>query len=228
MRSAILLTGCVLLAGPAVAWQTPKRVSGDSPVCTVPYNANEGVVVSAVLGDTVTIELGDTRAIKEVAVSDNAHLKKSVTGNVLWLKPTDTMTPQPISVRAVRDDGKSEIYILQWTAEKAAEPPCDLVRFLYPQDAVDQRAAEAAKRRAEYASAAASRTLHRALALPTAGSVVNKNYAIAGNASLIPTQLAPAAPVVLTPQQAVSPPTAPVSVAQWPTPPVSSFTGTHQ
>jgi type IV secretory pathway VirB9-like protein len=194
--SKIFVLGCTVLTSPAHAWQTPTQVSAASPVCTIPYNPNDGTTVYASPGDTLTIELGDTRTIKDVAVSDSKHLKSMVTGNVLWLKPVSDMTAQPISLRAVRDDGKAELYILQWEAGGSAATPskCDLVRFTYPQDAIEARKAALAKRKAEAESRAMSRQLHEASRLPTAGSTTNRSYTISGDAGLMPTQLSQVTP----------------------------------
>jgi type IV secretory pathway VirB9-like protein len=153
---------------------------------------------------TLTIELGEAREIKEVAVSDRAHLKSSKTDNVLWLKASDKMQPQPVSIRAERKDGgKAEIYVIEWVADAVAGRSCDLVRFTYPRDVVEARRAEQERRRAAWEAGAASRALHAAASQPsgpqTTPSVINKAYSITGSRALLPAQLAPATTAAATP-----------------------------
>jgi type IV secretory pathway VirB9-like protein len=152
---------------------------------------------------TLTIELGEAREIKEVAVSDRAHLKSNKTNNVLWLKASAQMQPQPVSIRAERTDGgKPEIYVIEWVADAAAGRGCDLVRFTYPRDLIEARRAEQERRRAAWEAGVASRALHAAASQPggpqTAPSVLNKAYSIAGDRALLPAQLAPVATATVT------------------------------
>jgi type IV secretory pathway VirB9-like protein len=153
---------------------------------------------------TLTIELGDNREIKEVAVSDRAHLKSNKTENVLWLKASAQMQPQPVSIRAERKDGgKPEIYVIEWVADAAAGRGCDLVRFTYPRDVIEARRAEQERRREAWEAGAASRALHAAATQPggpqTAPSTLNKAYSFSGNMALLPAQSAPSVTAVVTP-----------------------------
>jgi type IV secretory pathway VirB9-like protein len=153
---------------------------------------------------TLTIELGDTREIKEVAVSDHAHLKTNKTDNVLWLKAASEMPPQPVSIRAERTDGgKPELYVIEWVADAAAGRGCDLVRFTYPRDAIEAKRAEQERRREAWEAGAASRALHAAATRPggpqTAPSTLNRAYSLTGSRVLLPAQFAPAVTANATP-----------------------------
>lgn len=192
MRSAPFALAFIVAACPALAWQEPKPIADGSPICTVPYNPNDGVRIVAVPGNTVTVELGETRGNLESAASDTATLAQRKSANTMWLKAKGPMPPQPISVRATRQDGKAEIYVLQWSAtEDAPQAKCDLVRFTYPQDAADAARAAAAKRRDDWLAGQAARDLRSASRLPTAASTVNRSYTLSGAAALIPMQIAP-------------------------------------
>ena len=196
------LSGLLLLSHAALAWETPKSVSPSSPVCSVVYDPNDSVQVRAEPGKTLAIEFGDNRTVQVLAVSDKVHLKWLYTRNMLWLKATDEVQAQPLSVRVMRDDGKSELYMMQWMAkDDGSGPACDLIRYINPQDDMDARKAEADKRREAWEAGAASRALHKAAIRPhgpgTGPSLLNRAYTIGGDVALMPAELAPTPPAVV-------------------------------
>jgi type IV secretion system protein VirB9 len=205
----------VLLPLPALALQIPQSAkNGDPRVCNVAFNPDEIVDVTVPAGNTVTLKFGPNERVAYVSVSDSAHLKFFVAegSNGVWLKATDAMPAQPVSIRTLKEDGTPRDYTLQWTAldtpptpastdrialasaaptvhvsEEPARPPrmCYTIRFQYP---ADDAAAAAAKWRAMQARAkndAAEIALHQA---PPA-VVRNVRYVAMGDLQIGPTEI---------------------------------------
>ena len=205
----------VLLPLPAFALQIPQSAkNGDPRVCNVAFNPDEIVDVTVPAGNTVTLKFGPNERVAYVSVSDSAHLKFFVAegSNGVWLKATDAMPAQPVSIRTLKEDGTPRDYTLQWTAldtpptpastdrialasaaptvhvsEEPARPPrmCYTIRFQYP---ADDAAAAAAKWRAMQARAkndAAEIALHQA---PPA-VVRNVRYVAMGDLQIGPTEI---------------------------------------
>ena len=109
----------VLLPLPAFALQIPQSAkNGDPRVCNVAFNPDEIVDVTVPAGNTVTLKFGPNERVAYVSVSDSAHLKFFVAegSNGVWLKATDAMPAQPVSIRTLKEDGTPRDYTLQWTA----------------------------------------------------------------------------------------------------------------
>ena len=107
------------LTSPALALEQPSGSKNHDPrVCDVVYDPNDIVEATAPAGAEITIIFRASERISDVAASDTAHLKWAVTkgSNVLWLKATEAMPPQPLSVRTLQEDGTPRDYPLQWTA----------------------------------------------------------------------------------------------------------------
>ena len=205
----------VLLPLPALALQIPQSAkNGDPRVCNVAFNPDEIVDVTVPAGNTVTLKFGPNERVAYVSVSDSAHLKFFVAegSNGVWLKATDAMPAQPVSIRTLKEDGTPRDYTLQWTAldtpptpastdrialasaaptvhvsEEPARPPrmCYTIRFQYP---ADDAAAAAAKWRVAQARAkndAAEIALHQA---PPA-AVRNVRYVAMGDLQIGPTEI---------------------------------------
>ncbi|MDB5848222.1 MAG: virB9 [Rhodoferax sp.] len=192
MRAAIILAAFTCLSAPAYAWQEPKQISPISPVCTVAYDPNEGVQINLPPGNNLTLDFGENRQDITVAASDTVHLSYVPRGSMLFLKAQMQMPPQSLMVTTQRKDGgKVEAFAFELATPEGAKRRCDLIRFIFPSDAADERRVEAAKRREEWQAAQATRDLRNASRLPTAASTVNRGYTISGDASLVPRQIAP-------------------------------------
>jgi type IV secretion system protein VirB9 len=182
MKGALAATVALLvLTAPAFALEHPSGAQNpDQRVCDVVYNPNDIVDVTAEVGAAVTIAFRSSERIDYVSASDTAHLKQAETkgSNVLWLKATEPMASQPLSVRTLQEDGTPRDYAIQWTAIRppAVEPartalasstepahladaaplqpsdparPCYVVRYQYP---ADDKAAKDKAARAQWAA----------------------------------------------------------------------------
>ena len=150
-------------ASPAIALEQPTGdKNADKRVCDVVYNPSDVVDVKATVGEAITIMFRASERIDYVSASDTAHLKQAETkgSSVLWLKATEPMQPQPISVVTLQEDGSLRNYMLQWSASAPVSSaparvamtgdaqavvdvvapqvsqthPCYLIRFDYPSD----------------------------------------------------------------------------------------------
>lgn len=212
----ILLVATLLSATPALALQTPAPGKADPRICDVVYNANDVTDVVAIMGDTISIRFGVKERITNVTPSDTAHLKFFITdgSNMLWLKATHVMPPQPIAVRTAKEDGTPRDYSLRWTAlpddatkgnpqvaaagnginlvelqaPDAAHKPnvCYMIRYDYPTDVSAAQAAAWRAKKAKEAAEAAEIALHMAALQPQGH---NEHYVAQGDASLAPTEI---------------------------------------
>ena len=132
MKRAVVTTVALLtIIGRALALEHPSGAQNpDQRVCDVVYDPNDIVEVTAEVGAAITIAFRASERIDYVSASDTAHLKQAETkgSNVLWLKATEAMPSQPLSVRTLQEDGTPRDYAIQWTAirpparEQAKEP----------------------------------------------------------------------------------------------------------
>jgi len=205
-----LTTIVVLLAvtSPALALEHPSgEKNRDRRVCDVVYDPNDIVEATAPAGAEITIIFRTSERISDVAASDTAHLKWAITkgSNVLWLKATEAMPPQPLSVRTLQEDGTPRDYPLQWTATKpnapsnvalasdgpnipevsADQPPCYVIRYQYP---ADERAAKDKAAGAAWARRQAEKQ-EIALRKQQMDAVHNVRYVAMGDASIAPTEI---------------------------------------
>jgi type IV secretion system protein VirB9 len=206
----ILLAATLLSATPAFALQTPVPGRADPRVCDVNYDANNVTDVVSIMGDTVSIRFGPKERITNVTPSDTAHLKFFITegSNMLWLKGTLAMPPQPISIRTMTEDNAPRDYALRWTAlpdtktnrdvslaaangvgvtevfpDKTANI-CYLIRYSYPVEVSAAQAAAWRRRKAKEAAEA------NEIALRTEGERGhNMHYVAQGDASIGPTEI---------------------------------------
>jgi type IV secretion system protein VirB9 len=202
------LTIVALLAvtSPALALEHPSgEKNRDRRVCDVVYDPNDIVEATAPAGAEITIVFRASEQISDVAASDTAHLKWAITkgSNVLWLKATEAMPPQPLSVRTLQEDGTPRDYPLQWTAFKPTappnvalastgiaevtpdQPPCYVIRYQYPMDE------KAARDKAARAAWAKRKTDEQEIALrkQQMDAMHNVRYVAMGDASIAPTEI---------------------------------------
>ena len=107
-NAAVILVPLLACAAPAFALEIPDGSKNpDHRVCDVAYNPNDIVDARGVVGETLTIHFRANERIGDVATSDAAHLKWSLTkgSNTLWLKATMAMPMQPLSIRTLQQDG---------------------------------------------------------------------------------------------------------------------------
>lgn len=197
----------LLLSSPAFALQLPEGGNADRRICDADYDPNNVTAVNAVVGDTVTIQFGAKERIAFVTPSDKAHLKYFLTegGNVLWLKATMPMPPQPISVRTILPDGTPRLYALQWAAKPdqrarvalasngtaaaastaSGEAACYVVRYRYPADEAAARAAAWRAQRDKARRQAAEIALHQ----QQGAAAHNVRYVARGDASIGPAEI---------------------------------------
>jgi type IV secretion system protein VirB9 len=204
-----LLFAMTILSSPAMALQTPTPGKIDPRICDVVYNADDVVDVRAVMGETVAIRFDPAEAITDVPLSDTIHVKRatgSASNNILWLKATETMPPQPIGVRTKRADGSSRDYAFRWTSlsddkpagvSLAASGPlkmeeilvprvsCYMIRFTYPSDVTAAQAAAWRARQAKQKADEAEIALHKA----DEDRSHNVRYVAQGDASIGPTAI---------------------------------------
>jgi type IV secretion system protein VirB9 len=169
---ALMLLATSLVAAPAWAAQEPKAVKQDPRIQIVPYDENNPVKLHLVAGHTAVIEVTDKERVTDVFLSDGAHLKKSISGHFVFLKPIMEMPAQPIFIKTARLDGTGDrLYPFMLDAYDP-DPPAGLprangqvaavsiasakdgdtavearpytVRFVYPADEAKARAAAAA------------------------------------------------------------------------------------
>ena len=105
---ALMLLATSILAAPAWAAQEPKAVKQDPRIQVVPYDENNPVKLHLVAGHTAVIEVTDKERVTDVFLSDGAHLKKSISGHFVFLKPIMEMPAQPIFIKTVRLDGTGD------------------------------------------------------------------------------------------------------------------------
>lgn len=203
----MFLTATLLAAQPALALQHPDGSKNPDPhVCDVTYNPDDVVNVPAIEGMTVTIRFGATDKIANVSPSDTVHLKYFLTenANLLWLKATQPMPSQPISIRTLKEDGTPRDYTLQWTALSDVPQPvqvasngdvkvqevqpsyCYLIRFKYGQEFTKAQVDAWKARKAKERDDADEIALHRAA---TSNAGKNKRYVAQGDASIAPTEI---------------------------------------
>ena len=197
MKLAVALL--TLISAPALALEIPSAGNNpDSHMCSVPYNTNDVVKVTAAAGDNITIIFSKDERVAYVGVSDREHLKYDEIkegGNILFFKATAEMPAQPISVRTLKQDGASRDYQLQWTAtdpilhplqpkvatagaltaeEMPVATPCYQVRYTYASD-------EAAAKAAAWRVAAAKKKQDQdEIALRQQQALAARNYAYMG------------------------------------------------
>jgi type IV secretion system protein VirB9 len=126
-RAAVTTVILLAITGHALALEHPNGAQNpDQRVCDVVYDPNDIVDVTAEVGAAITIAFRSSERIDYVSASDTAHLKQAETkgSNVLWLKATEAMPSQPLSVRTLQEDGTPRDYAIQWTAIRppAREP----------------------------------------------------------------------------------------------------------
>lgn len=199
-----------LISTPALALQIPSAGSNpDSHMCSVPFNPNDMVRVTAGAGDNVTIIFGKDERVGYVGLSDSEHMKFAEArdgGNILYFKATTQMTEQPISVRTLKQDGTPRDYEIQWVAsdpilhppqqkvatagavtadEIPVATPCYVIRYTY---AADDAAAKAASWRI---AAAKKKQEQDEIALRQQQELAARNYAYVGigDASLSPGEI---------------------------------------
>ena len=129
---------CLLSTSPAIALEHPSGdKNADKRVCDVIYDPSDVVDVRAAVGEAMTIMFRASERIDYVSASDTAHLKQAETkgSSVLWLKATEPMQPQPISVVTLQEDGSLRNYMLQWSA--TAPVPSAPARVAMTGDAQD-------------------------------------------------------------------------------------------
>ena len=205
----LLLAATLLSATPALALQTPVPGKADPRVCDVKYDANDVTDVVSIMGNTVSIRFGQHERITNVTPSDTAHLKFFITegSNMLWLKGTLAMPPQPISIRTMTEDNVPRDYALRWTALSDAKPNvalavasnvdvtevpaaegkniCYLIRYGYPVEVTAAQAAAWRKQKAKQAAEADEIALHQA----ELQRGHNMHYVAQGDASIGPTEI---------------------------------------
>lgn len=203
------------IATPAIALEHPSgEKNADQRVCDVIYNPSDVVDVKAVVGEAVTIMFRASEKIDYVSASDTAHLKQAETkgSSVLWLKATEPMPPQPISVVTLQEDGSMRNYMLQWSATAPATPgparvamvgdalsvidvvapqpqptaPCYLIRFDYP---ADDKAAKDKAARSQWAGWQQKKAEIALRQQQAQNATHNVHYVGQGDASIGPTEV---------------------------------------
>jgi type IV secretion system protein VirB9 len=201
---------------PAVALEHPSGdKNADKRVCDVIYDPSDVVDVRATVGEAVTIMFRASERIDYVSASDTAHLKQAETkgSSVLWLKATEPMQPQPISVVTLLEDGSLRNYMLQWSATapvasaparvamtgnaqdvadvvspqaKPAGAPCYLIRFDHPSD---DKAAKDKAARAQWIGWQQKKAEIALRQQPAQNTTHNVHYVGQGDASIGPTEI---------------------------------------
>ena len=206
---ALMLLATSILAAPAWAAQEPKAVKQDPRIQVVPYDENNPVKLHLVAGHTAVIEVTDKERITDVFLSDGAHLKKSISGHFVFLKPIMEMPAQPIFIKTVRLDGTGDrLYPFMLDAYDP-DPPAGLprangqvatvstgsaqagdatdearpytVRFVYPADEAKARTA-AATEAARHRAARRDVKLAAARLRAPSPTVINVGYQAQGTA----------------------------------------------
>ena len=203
---AVLLIG---VSTAAIGAQTPTATSQDGLVCTQVYDPNQVTVIHMERGSEITVELAPSEKIIKVSASDTAHLMYSILegGNLLWLKPTEALPPQPLTLVAMREDGSSRIYLAQVDARPIEDAPriseaalgskpvltdtqrpCYLVRYAYPADDAAKARAKAAD---DHKAQAAGWQAARNAALLRQNTIKNQNfkYVAVGDRNLAPDRI---------------------------------------
>ena len=209
--AAAMLIPLVACTAPAAALEIPDGSKNpDHRVCDVAYNPNDIVDARGVVGETLTIHFRSNERIGDVATSDAAHLKWSLTkgSNTLWLKATMAMPTQPLSIRTLQQDGTPRDYALQWSATDPTQGPphvavaatggavnvaevtpdtkyCYVIQYQYP---ADEKAARDAADRAAWIK---KKNEAAEIALRQQQMMVTHNvrYVAQGDASIGPTEI---------------------------------------
>lgn len=197
--AALLLAGTTLaIAGPAYALREPTSSKLDPHVGHVPYDADDVIHVPVEVGDTLAIEVAPNESIEagKVAVSDRVHLRAFVSTNVLFLKATIALAPQPIAIRTVLPDGSARMYVFQLDAHEEGATVTDgqgvtkpapsfyKVHIDYPREETAARATAWRRGRQQ----AAERRVSERLRAPASSFALNKRYVGQGDADLLPTR----------------------------------------
>lgn len=184
----VLLLGSALalaLAAPAHAIEQTRASRLDGRIRTVPYEANNIVVLKTTMGNVLMVRFAPDENIVRVAEPDSARLKPSIFKNFLFLKPerlkgdpADFVLPPQTIIVLTDKGGHTRNYQFDFEAQKAGGDPDVTVDMTYPHDAwlKRQAALRAARRRAE--AAAARDALRRETEFPssTGGYDGSRNY----------------------------------------------------
>lgn len=185
LRAIAILT---LFTTPAWALQEPvggdPKKGGDPHVCTVPFKPGDMVHVKAKPGDNITLQFADGDEQGGTGLSDSVTLKRVAVGNILMLKATGDMPPQPITARTTRPEGVPHVHLILW--ETAPETACYAIRYVYPFEATAAQRAAWQERQALARARAAEAALTR-----QQPEAVNTRYSLKGDPRLMPQEKAP-------------------------------------
>jgi type IV secretion system protein VirB9 len=201
-----LLMGAVLSAMLnhwANAEQIPLGGYDDSRMRVVPYNSNQVVHLSTVVGGILVISFAPTETVTAVAETDSTHLSADPKQNYLFLKPSAALPMQSLIVLTQLADGSLRRYVFEIqtvNAQTMADNTPGVyfsVQFTYPED---EEAAAAAAAAAEAAKTAQLNAAALKKANQTAATAIldaqrtnpfvgrrNYNYDARGDKSLAPT-----------------------------------------
>ena len=202
---ACILAGLLILGLSAVqghADQTPVSGTYDTRMKYVPYNPEQVVHLSAIIGATLVVGFSDSEQVTAVAETDSLHLAAVPKGNFLFLKPNAALSLQPIVVLTQCQDGSLRRYVFEIDTARAsslADGAADVyysVQFTYPAEEAAAAATQAAVQSVQTAAlnqaAAVNAQQQAAIGLlnvertnPFLGPR-NYKYVAQGNASLAP------------------------------------------
>ena len=114
---ALLLSGFVLTTIEhhlASADQVPVGDHYDSRMRLIAYNPGQVVHLSTIVGATMVIGFAPDETVSAVAETDSQHLAAVPKGNYLFLKPSASLTLQPIIVLTSLPNGHYRRYVFEF------------------------------------------------------------------------------------------------------------------
>ncbi|MBP2300916.1 TrbG/VirB9 family P-type conjugative transfer protein [Azospirillum picis] len=192
-----LALAAALLAGPVRAEQAPRPGQDDPRVGSVAYNPLNVVRIVGSPTSSTQILFAADEEITQVAIGDADGWLAQPAGTMLFVKPTGLRPPTNAQVVTRRPDGSSRSYQLQLVA--AGGPAAGIqetggqggtaamfaVRFRYPEDERQARAA----RLAETAAEARERAAQAGLAQAWADGPRNWRYVAQGSRAIEPAEV---------------------------------------
>lgn len=137
MRRLLGIALAVLVAGPALAVETPPPGKTDARVRTIDYDPTQVVHVAGVYRTATEILFGEDETILHVAVGDATAWDVAAEKNILFVKPKADHGTTNLIVTTDRGRGRTRNYTFELTTQakvRTAAEALYVLRFRYPAD----------------------------------------------------------------------------------------------
>lgn len=194
MKRLVCLASVVaVIAGPALAEDTPRGGPSDPRVKFVEYQETQVYRIVGTFRTATQIVLGADETIEHVALGDTVSWEVAVAGHILFLKPRERAGPTNLIVTTNRG-GELRNYAFELTARRGPISSKSAntyfqVRFRYPRDEAERAARMQPTREAQRVAALQATVVRGALDHGVIEGPRNLNYKVQGSSDLQPSEI---------------------------------------